>query len=58
VGEPERVLMRQIQPWLPSFGAEFTSSVPLTRIRDIAHRNDIPHDLKVGCCSLKPVYPD
>ncbi|KAL0746792.1 hypothetical protein Bca101_028794 [Brassica carinata] len=26
--------------------AEFTASVPLTRIRDIAHRNDIPHDLK------------
>ena len=21
-------------------------TVPLTRIRDIAHRNDIPHDLK------------
>lgn len=31
---------------LPSFNAEFTASTPLTRIRDIAHRNDIPHDLK------------
>lgn len=31
---------------LPSFNAEFTASTPLTRIRDIAHRNDIPHELK------------
>lgn len=31
---------------LPSFTEAFTASVPLTRIRDIAHRNDIPHDLK------------
>ena len=31
---------------LPSFNAEFTASTPLTRIRDIAHRSDIPHDLK------------
>ena len=31
---------------LPSFTAEFTASTPLTRIRDIAHRSDIPHDLK------------
>jgi hypothetical protein len=46
VGEAERALMRNIHPWLPSFGAEFTAAVPLTRIRDIAHRNDIPGDLK------------
>jgi phosphoglucan,water dikinase len=39
---PSRQVMRQIQPWLPSFSSEFTCSVPLTRIRDIAHRNDIP----------------
>lgn len=32
---------------LPSFTEAFTASVPLTRIRDIAHRNDIPHDLKL-----------
>lgn len=38
--------LRRLQPWLPSFTAEFTASVPLTRIRDIAHRSDIPHDLK------------
>jgi hypothetical protein len=38
--------VRRLQPWLPSFTAEFTASVPLTRIRDIAHRSDIPHDLK------------
>ncbi|CAH9136523.1 unnamed protein product [Cuscuta epithymum] len=42
----EILVIRKIQPCLPSFKAEFTASVPLTRIRDIAHRNDIPHDLK------------
>ncbi|XP_024534041.1 phosphoglucan, water dikinase, chloroplastic isoform X1 [Selaginella moellendorffii] len=42
----ERVVIRKIHPCLPSFKAEFTAAVPLTRIRDIAHRNDIPHDLK------------
>lgn len=31
---------------LPSFTEAYTASVPFTRIRDIAHRNDIPHDLK------------
>ena len=46
VGEVERQLMRQIHPWLPSFSSEFTCSVPMTRIRDIAHRNDIPQELK------------
>ncbi|KAF3500958.1 hypothetical protein F2Q69_00039833, partial [Brassica cretica] len=40
------LVARKIHPCLPSFKAEFTASVPLTRIRDIAHRNDIPHDLK------------
>lgn len=30
----------------PSFADQFTVTVPLTRIRDIAHRNDIPSDLK------------
>ncbi|VVB15179.1 unnamed protein product [Arabis nemorensis] len=42
----EVLVARKIHPCLPSFKAEFTASVPLTRIRDIAHRNDIPHDLK------------
>ncbi|KAL8172262.1 hypothetical protein V2J09_024066 [Rumex salicifolius] len=42
----EKLIIRKIHPCLPSFKAEFTASVPLTRIRDIAHRNDIPHDLK------------
>ncbi|GAV57540.1 CBM_20 domain-containing protein/PPDK_N domain-containing protein [Cephalotus follicularis] len=42
----EVIVARKIHPCLPSFKAEFTASVPLTRIRDIAHRNDIPHDLK------------
>mmetsp|Transcript_35593 Transcript_35593/g.67107 ORF Transcript_35593/g.67107 Transcript_35593/m.67107 type:complete len:1330 (+) Transcript_35593:136-4125(+) len=42
----ELLAVRRLQPWLPSFTAEFTASVPLTRIRDIAHRSDIPHDLK------------
>lgn len=40
------LVIRKIHPCLPSFKSEFTASVPLTRIRDIAHRNDIPHDLK------------
>lgn len=42
----ELAVVRKIHPCLPSFKSEFTASVPLTRIRDIAHRNDIPHDLK------------
>ncbi|XP_010551754.1 PREDICTED: phosphoglucan, water dikinase, chloroplastic-like [Tarenaya hassleriana] len=42
----EVLVARKIHPCLPSFKAEFTVSVPLTRIRDIAHRGDIPHDLK------------
>lgn len=42
----EIIVIRKIHPCLPSFKAEFTTSVPLTRIRDIAHRNDIPHNLK------------
>jgi len=37
---------RSLHPKLPSFKSEFTASVPLTRIRDIAHRNDIPSELK------------
>ncbi|KAK9842786.1 hypothetical protein WJX74_002436 [Apatococcus lobatus] len=40
------LLARKIHPRLPSFSAEYTQSTPLTRIRDIAHRNDIPSDLK------------
>ncbi|XP_073099612.1 phosphoglucan, water dikinase, chloroplastic isoform X10 [Elaeis guineensis] len=40
------LVIRKIHPCLPSFKAEFTASVPLTRIRDIAHRSDIPHNLK------------
>lgn len=37
---------RSIYPLLPSHASKFTASVPLTRIRDIAHRGDIPHDMK------------
>ncbi|XP_015698644.1 phosphoglucan, water dikinase, chloroplastic isoform X2 [Oryza brachyantha] len=40
------LVIRKMHTCLPSFKSEFTASVPLTRIRDIAHRNDIPHDLK------------
>lgn len=39
-------IIRKIFPQLPSYSTQFTTSVPLTRIRDIAHRNDIPHDFK------------
>lgn len=37
---------RSIYPQLPSHASQFTASVPLTRIRDIAHRGDIPHEMK------------
>ena len=39
-------LVRKIQASLPSTAARFQRAEPLTRIRDIAHRNDIPKDLK------------
>jgi phosphoglucan, water dikinase len=39
-------VLRRIYPWLPSFKSAFTAVEPLTRIRDIAHRNDIPRELK------------
>ncbi|KDD72859.1 hypothetical protein H632_c2807p0, partial [Helicosporidium sp. ATCC 50920] len=41
------VLARKLQGRLPSFQSEFVQSTPLTSIRDIAHRNDIPQDLKL-----------
>jgi len=44
---PDNVfILRKIFPWLPSFDRAFTRAEPLTRIRDIAHRNDIPSELK------------
>lgn len=46
ISEEGRLAARRVIPWLPSFSGDFTCSVPLTRIRDIAHRGDIPHDLK------------
>jgi phosphoglucan,water dikinase len=39
-------IIRKIYPWLPSFDSAFIRAEPLTLIRDIAHRNDIPQDLK------------
>ncbi len=39
-------ILRKIYPWLPSYDSTFMRSEPLTRIRDIAHRNDIPQELK------------
>jgi len=39
-------LVRKIYPWLPSTAEPFQRAEPLTRIRDIAHRNDIPSELK------------
>jgi phosphoglucan,water dikinase len=38
--------LRKIYPWLPSSASSFRTAEPLTRIRDIAHRNDIPPELK------------
>lgn len=42
----QALVARRLQTKIPSFDKEFTASVPLTRIRDIAHRSDIPHELK------------
>lgn len=42
----EILVVRKILPSLPAFKVQYTASDPLTRIRDIAHRNDIPQDLK------------
>src|SRR5262245_6554764 len=39
-------IARKIYPWLPSSAHTFRRAEPLTRIRDIAHRNDIPSELK------------
>ena len=44
--ESNSFILRSIKANLPSFADQFTASVPLTRIRDIAHRNDIPSSLK------------
>ena len=44
---PQNVsVVRRILLWLPSSNSQFTRSEPLTLIRDIAHRNDIPRELK------------
>ncbi|NTU43217.1 MAG: sugar phosphate isomerase/epimerase, partial [Nitrospirales bacterium] len=40
------LITRKIYPWLPSYNESFKRAEPLTRIRDIAHRNDIPQELK------------
>lgn len=39
-------IAREIYPSLPSSARPFQRAEPLTRIRDIAHRNDIPSELK------------
>lgn len=41
-----RLVIRAIPPALPSFAEAFRAAQPLTRIRNIAHRDDIPMDLK------------
>ena len=44
---PQNVfIVRKILPWLPSSAPAFQRPEPLTRIRDIAHRNDIDPELK------------
>lgn len=40
--ETNSFIIRSLKKNLPSFADSFTVSVPLTRIRDIAHRGDIP----------------
>ena len=44
--DENRFVLRRIYPALPSFEASFRQAEPLTRIRDIAHRNDISSELK------------
>jgi phosphoglucan,water dikinase len=39
-------VLRRIYASLPSSARDFQRAEPLTRIRDIAHRNDIPSELK------------
>jgi phosphoglucan, water dikinase len=39
-------IARSIYPHLPSYASQYTCSVPLTRIRDISHWNDISSDVK------------
>ncbi|KAH0473081.1 MAG: uncharacterized protein KVP18_003257 [Porospora cf. gigantea A] len=41
------IFLREMLPMLPSFADSFTVAQPLTRIRDIAHRNDIPKEMKL-----------
>ncbi|KAL8452397.1 hypothetical protein Emed_001402 [Eimeria media] len=41
-----RLVIRSIPPALPSFADAFRAAQPLTRIRNIAHRDDIPMELK------------
>ncbi|KAL8455669.1 hypothetical protein Emag_000491 [Eimeria magna] len=41
-----RLVIRSIPPALPSFADAFRAAQPLTRIRNIAHRDDIPSELK------------
>ncbi len=45
-GNGNEFIVRRIWPWLPSAAPAFQRPEPLTRIRDIAHRNDIDPDLK------------
>ena len=44
--EENSYIIRSIIKELPSFSSQYMITVPFTRIRDLAHRNDIPHDLK------------
>jgi phosphoglucan, water dikinase len=47
IASPDNILfVRKIYPWLPSFDDAYIRAEPLTLIRDIAHRNDIPRELK------------
>ena len=42
ISKENSFLIKIILKNLPSFSSKFRSDVPLARIRDIAHRNDIP----------------
>jgi len=47
INKENSFLIKIILKNLPSFSSKFQASVPLTRIRDIAHRGDIPKELKL-----------
>jgi hypothetical protein len=53
LGDAHRFIARRIFPSLPSFADEFTTAVPMTRIRDITHA--WPHNPEVEHAGYKSI---